>query len=70
MKAIHYAGKMRVQLKRSFQVILSGWAACCSGEKAEKIRAGGNNTYDRNKVTCKACLRKMAYEKLPEQTHA
>lgn len=52
----HYAGELRT----SRLYILPGWAACCSGHKAEEIRRAKAHTYDRSKVTCKACLKRMA----------
>jgi len=56
MKKIHYSGAVRTPRTK----ILPGWAACCSGVKADRIRADGNNTADPAKVTCAACLRVMA----------
>ena len=38
---------------------LPGWAACCYGDKAEKIRADGNNTRDIESVTCRACISRI-----------
>ena len=52
---IHYAGSVKTPRMR----IIPGYAACCSGEKAERIRAAGNNSLDPNKVTCVACKRVM-----------
>lgn len=52
---LHYAGPVRTKRMR----ILPGWAACCSGEKAEKIRALGHNTMLPGAVTCQACLKIM-----------
>ena len=52
---IHYAGGVRT----ARMMILGGWAACCSGDKAERIKMAGNNTIDPRDVTCKACLRVM-----------
>ena len=62
MKTIHYAGGMEIHGKRYFTKILSGWAACCSGIKAEKIAAEHNHTYDKARVTCKACLHQIERE--------
>jgi hypothetical protein len=59
-RKIHYAG--RVKTPRT--LILPGWAACCSGEKAHKIRVDGAHTYVVEEVTCAACLRKMAKDEL------
>jgi len=53
---IHYAGGVRT----ARMMILGGWAACCSGDKAERIRATGKNTLVLDEVTCKACLRVMS----------
>jgi hypothetical protein len=41
-------------------LLAASWAACCSGEKAERIRAAGTNTRDPALVTCAACKRVMA----------
>jgi len=59
MAKIHYSGAVRTPRTK----ILPGWAACCSGPKADKIRADGNNTADPDKVTCAACLCVMAKDK-------
>ena len=58
MKAatIHYAGAVQTPTVR----ILGGWAACCSGDRARRIRAEGRHTYDLLAVTCRTCLRVMA----------
>lgn len=53
---IHYSGEVITGNMR----IIPGWAACCSGEKAERIRASGNNSTDPGNVTCAACKRVMA----------
>ena len=53
---IHYAGEVYTKRSHGF----AGWAACCSGSKAERIRAERWNTYEPAEVTCKACLRVMA----------
>ena len=52
-KAIHYAGNIDWDGGR----VLAGWAACCSGERAVKIRREKQHTYDHTKVTCKSCLK-------------
>lgn len=57
-KKIHYAGPIRTRRVR----VLAGWAACCSGRRAEQIRADGQHTYERDKVTCGACLRMIALD--------
>ena len=56
---IHYAGAVRTPTVK----ILPGWAACCSGDKADRIRSAGANTYDPEMVTCAACRRVMAKDK-------
>jgi hypothetical protein len=55
-KPIHYAGR----IDHASGLILAGWAACCSGERAANIRARGQHTYARDEVTCKACLKMIA----------
>ena len=54
-RSMHYAGS----LVSHRLTVLGGWAACCSGDRAEKIREEEQNTYDRALVTCKACLKQI-----------
>ena len=49
---IHYAG----EIVTATSTTLAGWAACCSGRKAERIRADGSHTYRASEVTCGRCL--------------
>jgi len=56
---IHYAGTVRTPRLK----ILGGYAACCSGNKAEIIWIAGHNTQDPAQVTCEACKRMMAKDK-------
>jgi hypothetical protein len=56
---IHYAGAVRTPTMK----ILPGWAACCSGDKAERIRLSGANTWEPALVTCMACKRAMAKDR-------
>jgi len=69
---IHYAGSVRwTNAKGEKTNILMGWAACCTGERAQKIRDRAQNTYEECCVTCLACLRilRLAREsKLIEDT--
>jgi hypothetical protein len=61
LRVIHYAGALRWRWrKHGTQEQLGGYAACCSGRKAERIRAEYMHTYDRNAVTCRACLACLA----------
>ena len=60
---VHYAGAMGIHRKNGrYTKILAGWAACCSGELAEKIREIGNHTYDKSLVTCAKCKKQIAAE--------
>lgn len=57
---IHYAGELKVPLANgSTTHIFGGWAACCSGDRARKIRERKQNTRYEHEVTCKTCLRQM-----------
>ena len=49
----HYAG----EIVHANGHVLPGWAACCYGEKAEKIRRERRHILDREKVTCRGCLK-------------
>ena len=51
----HYAGK--ISHRNGF--ILAGFAACCCGDKAWKIRYNKQHTYYGQEVTCKLCIKKM-----------
>lgn len=55
VRKIHYAGP----IKKHRMKILPGWAACCSGPKAEEIRNSGWHSNIRSEVTCAACLRQI-----------
>lgn len=61
-QAIHYAGGLVYRLRRGKAIVLRGWAACCSGAKVVRIREQGNQTYDREGVSCKTCLKRIAAE--------
>ena len=49
---MHYCGE--VYLKRGHRA--AGWAVCCSGAQAYKIRDQGKQTQQIASVTCKQCL--------------
>lgn len=57
LPTIHYSGGIRATVGKMFCIRLPGWPACCSGVRCEKIAELGNMTRDRDKVTCKACLK-------------
>jgi len=52
---MHYRGEIKTE-RGSW---LAGWAPCCTGDRAIAIRAQGAHTYDRNLVTCRACLKQL-----------
>jgi hypothetical protein len=52
---IHYAG----EVWDDRGLVLAGWAACCSGDRAIKIRDEGRNTRDKKEVTCLRCLERV-----------
>ncbi len=58
-EAIHYGGDLRVVRGKRVTLILAGWAACCSGDKARRIRERNQHTINREAVTCKRCLALM-----------
>lgn len=53
---VHYAGPIRTHR----MTVLPGWAACCSGARAEQIRRDRQHTYAVGAVTCGACKRMIA----------
>jgi len=54
---MHYAGELRIERGESVKQILGGYAACCSGDLARKIRAQGNHSWLPERVTCQPCQR-------------
>lgn len=53
---IHYAGSLSFTKSNGVRVEISaGFAACCSGGRAEAIAKNGLHTYDRRDVTCERC---------------
>jgi len=54
-RATHYGGGLIV----GSTTWASGWPCCCSGRRAEAIRANDNLTADRAEVDCEACLRQL-----------
>lgn len=52
---IHFAGEVRTKRMH----VLPGWAACCSGEKADRIKRERQHTYKPQEVTCWSCRRVM-----------
>lgn len=51
----HYAGEIIYANGH----VLPGWAACCSGFKAEAIAEAHAHTYVRQRVTCRACQKML-----------
>ncbi len=63
---IHYAGEMLCRSgKDGVLHLLGGFAACCYGDRAVRIRRERRSTHDRALVTCKACRAVMAREIAP-----
>jgi hypothetical protein len=61
MKRIHFAGYLKYITSDGWsREIFAGWAACCSGPIARRIRADGNHSHNSSEVTCKSCLRVLA----------
>lgn len=58
---IHYAGALHWRRKGWVTKVGGGWAACCSGDRAFKIRERGNHTYERSHVTCKLCRQRLRW---------
>lgn len=55
---IHYAGGILYcsgRDRRGSTRMLPGWPACCSGRRAEKIAAAGEQSMDIARVTCARC---------------
>jgi len=54
-KKIHYAGALRWTRGGTTTDVGAGFAACCSGDRAWKIRADGAHTVNMDDVTCWHC---------------
>lgn len=66
MSVLHYAGALEWhKANGALVVILGGWATCCSGDRARKIRETKAHTYDRAAVTCKRCRANIAASEAP-----
>lgn len=56
-RPIHYSGGVLYRVgQRGSAEHLPGWPACCSGDRARKIAADGEQSDTPAKVTCKRCL--------------
>ena len=55
----HYAGEIFTATSHT----LPGWAACCSGDRARKIRADGAHSVVAADVDCKRCLARIKSDK-------
>lgn len=55
-RPIHYAGGVLYRSGRHGSTrMLRGWPACCSGDRAERIAAAGEQSVDIDHVTCARC---------------
>lgn len=55
---IHWSGGTRLHGRnKSLTKTLAGYPCCCSGYRAELIKARNDLTTDIEKVTCKSCLK-------------
>jgi len=58
---VHFAGPLEwTDARGALVTILAGWAACCTGKRAARIRANGEATTEARRVTCPRCLKRMA----------
>ena len=57
---IHYSGACCYDTRGTTVHVGGGYAACCSGDKARRLRRGGRHTEDVKAVTCKHCLAILA----------
>lgn len=58
-RPIHYAGGVLYRSGRTLRGctrMLPGWPACCYGDRAEKIAADGEQSWDITRVTCPKCI--------------
>lgn len=58
--SIHWAGGLDYPVRGGIMVMSPGYPCCCSGDRARKIREDGTQAWDRERVTCKTCLRLLA----------
>ena len=53
---IHYSGGLRFKNWKGSIEMLPGWPCCASGDQAYAVRKRGNQTFNKENVTCKNCL--------------
>lgn len=57
---IHWGGETSIINKRGALIkTLSGFPCCCSGYRAELVKARGDLTTDPEKVTCTNCIKRL-----------
>lgn len=57
MSRLHYSGGLRYRSRGRLVRVLAGWAACCSGEAAQRVADLGLHTDEPEEVSCLKCLR-------------
>ncbi len=57
MSAVHFSGGLSYRSGGGVTTLLAGWAACCSGDRAWRIKRLVRLTRDPAAATCKTCLR-------------
>lgn len=57
MSRLHYAGGLRYRSRGQLVRVLAGWAACCTGEAAQRVANLGLHTDDPDEVSCAKCRR-------------
>lgn len=59
MSEIHYSGGVTYSTRGRVTRMVRGFPACCSGPRAKRIAAEGNQTEDELRVTCGTCRRRL-----------
>jgi hypothetical protein len=57
---IHYSGEVCYDAGGLTVHVTGPWAACCSGDRARRIRRTGRHSSEVGEVTCKLCLAILA----------
>jgi len=63
-KKIHWGGGITTEKKNNLTKYLPGFPCCCSGYRAEFIKAKNYLTTDIKNVTCQNCLRLIVAHKI------
>lgn len=66
---VHWAGGVRIVKGRMVTTFGAGFPCCCLGDKARRIAAEGRQSWERERVTCKQCLKQIERHDFSARMH-